>query len=88
MAWRIELSRAADKQLDAIDSQVAKRIVRYLRGRLATSDDPRQLGSALSGALAGYWRYRVGDYRLICDIQDDAVIILVVVIGHRRDVYR
>lgn len=88
MVWRIELSPYADKQLDRLERQSAIRILKYLRTRLAVLDDPRQLGAALSGPLAGYWRYRVGDYRLICEIKDDVLIVVVLEIGHRREVYR
>ncbi len=85
MAWRIELSGLAQKNLRALDAQIAVRILRFLQDRLAPADDPRSLGEALRGAqLAGLWKYRVGDYRLIASIEDQAVRILVVRIGNRR----
>lgn len=89
MAWRIDLTATAVKQLSKLDKSEARRITVFLRQRLATLDDPRSAGKALTGPLLGsYWRYRVGDYRIICDIQDDALCILVIELGNRRDVYR
>ena len=89
MAWRIELSGLAQKNLRALDARVAIRILRFLSGRLAPLDDPRSLGAALKGAqLGALWKYRVGDYRIIASLEDQAVRILVVKIGHRGDVYR
>ena len=89
MAWRIELTATAVKQLGKLDKSEAKRITTFLRERLAPAEDPRSVGKALSGPQLGtYWRYRVGDYRIICDIQDKALRVLVVAIGNRRDVYR
>ena len=88
MAWRIELTDSAKKQLGKLDKATAKRITGFLRERLAPLDDPRSLGKALTGPLGTYWRYRVGDFRIICDIQDDALRVLVVRIGNRREVYR
>ena len=87
MAWQIDLSDTAKKQLSKIGKSEAKRIVRFLRERLEPMDDPRQLGLALKGA-DNLWRYRVGDYRIIASIEDDRVRILVVRVGHRREVYR
>lgn len=89
MAWRVEFAEPARDELARLDRTVAKRIVRFLRERLAPSDDPRAYGQALKGpALAGLWKYRVGDHRVIAAIEDGAVRILVVRIGHRRDIYR
>lgn len=89
MAWRIELTATAVKQISKLDKSEAKRITSFLRQRLATLDDPRSTGKALTGPQLGtYWRYRVGDYRIICDIQDGALCILVIEVGNRRDVYR
>ncbi len=65
-----------------------KRIVSFLQERIQTADNPRSTGKALQGSLSGLWRYRVGDYRLLCRIEDDELIILVIEIGHRREVYR
>jgi mRNA interferase RelE/StbE len=88
LAFRIELTDSAKKQLGKLDKAMAKRITAFLRERLAPLDDPRSLGKALTGPLGTYWRYRVGDFRIICDIQDDALRVLVVRIGNRREVYR
>lgn len=89
MAWRIELTASAAKVLTKLDKSEAKRIITFLRQRLAVLDDPRSNGKALVGPQFGmYWRYRIGDYRIICDIQDETLCILVVAIGHRREVYR
>ena len=89
MAWRIEFDRRAKRELDGIDPQSARRIVCFLRDRLAPLDDPRSLGEALKGEkLGAFWKYRVGDFRIIADIDDATIRILVVRIGNRRDVYR
>ncbi len=89
MAWRIELTATAARQIGKLDKSEAKRITSFFRQRLATLDDPRSTGKALPGPQLGtYWRYRVGDYRIICDIQDGALCVLVIEVGNRRDVYR
>jgi mRNA interferase RelE/StbE len=89
LAWRIDLTATAAKQLGKLDKAEAKRITAFLRQRLATLEDPRSTGKALTGPqLGAYWRYRVGDYRVICDIQDGALCILVIEVGNRREVYR
>lgn len=89
MAWRIEFDPAAKKELDKLGHQSAQRIVKFLVERLAPLDNPRSLGEALKGAKLGeLWKYRVGDYRIIADIQDGAVCILVVRVGNRREVYK
>ncbi len=88
MAWTIDYTGTARKQLLKLDKQTARRIVDFMDARVAPADDPRSTGKALSGPLGGFWRYRVGDCRVICDIQDGALRVLVVDIGHRREVYR
>jgi mRNA interferase RelE/StbE len=89
LAWRIELDDAAKKDLAKLDKPVAKRITAFIRERLAVLDDPRSIGDALKGSRLGeLWKYRVGDYRIIADIEDGALKILVVKIGNRREVYR
>jgi mRNA interferase RelE/StbE len=89
LVWQIEVSDAAKKKLAKMGRVEAKRITVFLRTRVAALDDPRQLGDALQGArFAGLWRYRVGDYRVLVDIRDEIVTVLVVGIGHRREVYR
>jgi mRNA interferase RelE/StbE len=85
----IEFDVAAKKDLAKLDKQIARRITGFLRERVAPLDDPRSLGHALKGAALGeLWRYRVGDYRIICDIQDKTLRILVVTIGNKREIYR
>jgi len=86
LVWAINFTREAEKGLARIDRQEAKRIVSYLRTRVATN--PRQWGKALQGELSGLWRYRVGDYRLVCSINDAEVNVLVLRIAHRKEVYR
>ena len=88
MAWTIEYNDTARKQLKKIDRALARRILDYMDHRIAELDNPRDAGRALSGVLKEYWRYRVGDYRLICEIHDDRVVVLVIDIGHRREIYR
>lgn len=79
----------AVKNLDQLDPQIARRILKFLRERLAPMDDPRNIGEALRGSKLGeFWKYRVGDYRIIASIEDNQVIIIVVRIGSRREVYR
>jgi mRNA interferase RelE/StbE len=86
--WRIEITRTAEKQITKLDRPAQKSIQRFLRERLTPADNPRQWGRALQGEKRGLWRYRVGDYRLICDIQDEKIIVLVLEVGHRKDIYR
>jgi len=89
MAWSIELGPTAKRQLKQLDSQVARRISRFLYERVAHLEDPRSIGDALKGTeLGDLWKYRVGDYRIIASIEDKLVRILVVRIGNRREVYR
>jgi mRNA interferase RelE/StbE len=89
LAWALEYSAQAQKQLRKLDKQVATRILDFMRDRVAQLDDPRSTGKALLGSvLGGYWRYRVGDYRLVCEIQDDKLCILVLEVGNRKEIYR
>ncbi|MDA3877797.1 MAG: type II toxin-antitoxin system RelE/ParE family toxin [Halothiobacillus sp.] len=86
MAWRIELTASALKQLKKLDRSQAKRITDYLHNRV--SESPRRVGKALQGSMSALWRYRVGDYRVVCELQDEQVLVLVLRVSHRRDVYR
>jgi len=86
--WRIEITRTAEKQITKLARPAQRSIQRFLRDRLTPADDPRQWGRPLHGEKRGLWRYRVGDYRLICDIQDEKITVLVLEVGHRKDVYR
>ena len=88
MAWTVEYTDVADNQLNRLDRQISRRIVAYMDSHIASLENPRQIGRALTGPWGGYWRYRVGNYRVICDIQDEVLRILVVGIGHRGQVYR
>ncbi|GLU32730.1 type II toxin-antitoxin system RelE/ParE family toxin [Trinickia caryophylli] len=89
MAWRIELSPEAQKKLDGFDRQDTRRILKFLYERVAPLEDPRSIGEALKGSRLGeFWKYRVGDYRVISHIEDGALLIMVVRVGNRRDVYR
>jgi mRNA interferase RelE/StbE len=86
--WRVEFDRAAVRDLRKLGADAERRVLRYLRERVAGSNDPRRLGHALTGDHEGLWRYRVGDYRIVAAIEDDHLVVLVVTVGHRREVYR
>ena len=89
MAWRVEFLAQAERDVEKLDRQVARRISRFLFDRVANLENPRSIGEALRGSQLGeYWKYRVGDYRLITKIEDDRLLVLVVRIGHRREIYR
>jgi mRNA interferase RelE/StbE len=88
LAWTVEFQRSAAKQLRALDQPVQRRVVRFFRDRVVTSDDPRNLGKALTGDKGGLWRYRIGDYRAICKLEDERLVVLVLEVGHRREIYR
>jgi mRNA interferase RelE/StbE len=89
LAWAIEFTPEAVKALAHLGSGAQRRVVKFLRERVSRMDDPRGIGEPLKGAhFAGLWRYRAGDYRILCDIQDERVTVLVVLVGHRREVYR
>ena len=87
-AWRVEFDRAAARDLRKLGTEAERLILRYLSERIAIADDPRRFGHALTGDSKGLWRYRVGDYRIVASIEDDRFVVLVVTIGHRREVYR
>jgi mRNA interferase RelE/StbE len=88
LAWRIEFDPRARDELARLDRPVQRRILKFLRERVAPLEDPHAIGEALAGGLKGLWKYRVGPYRLICDIQTQHVRVLVLRVGHRREVYR
>lgn len=87
-AWRVEFDRAAVRDLRKLGSEAERLILRYLRERISGSHDPRRFGHALTGDRRGLWRYRVGDCRIVASIEDNHFVVLVVTIGHRREVYR
>jgi mRNA interferase RelE/StbE len=89
MAYNVELSAEADRELGKLDAQQARRILKFLHERVARLDDPRSIGRALHGSRLGeFWKYRVGDYRLICKIEDNRLLVLVLRVGHRKEIYR
>jgi mRNA interferase RelE/StbE len=85
--WKLLTSTTFDKQLDKMDRSSRSKIVAYLENRVLTRDNPKTLAKPLMGDFAGLWRFRVGDFRVIADIQDDTLIIIALEIGHRREIY-
>jgi len=88
LAWSVEFNDIAERQLRKLDRQWQKKILDYLEDEIASLDDPRSRGKALTGDKGGLWRYRVGDYRIICSLENKVLLILVVAVGHRREIYR
>jgi len=89
LAWIVNYTESAARQLKKLDRLMALRVLDYLDERVATMEDPRTIGKKLVGPKLGeYWRYRVGDIRIICDITEEQMCILVIELGHRREVYR
>jgi mRNA interferase RelE/StbE len=88
LAWQVKISETARKQIVKFDRQVQSAIVKFFKERIEPGNDPRHTGKVLKGDKGELWRYRVGDYRIICDIQDKVVTVLVLRVGHRREVYR
>jgi mRNA interferase RelE/StbE len=88
LAWKIEFSESAIKQLAKLDKSVSKRIIVFLEQKVGVSRNPRSYGRALKGGLNEYWRYRVGDYRIITSIDDDFLRVLVLRLGPRKDIYK
>lgn len=86
--WQVEISRTAEKQISKLNRVAQASILRFLRERVQFAENPRQWGKPLHGDQCGLWRYRIGDYRLICDIQDEKITVLVLRVGHRKDIYR
>lgn len=85
--WRVEFDRDAARDLRKLGPDIRRAILHYLRTRIATAENPRRFGRALTGDLKGLWRYRIGDFRIVAAIEDDRFIVLVVAVGHRREVY-
>jgi mRNA interferase RelE/StbE len=88
MAWTIEFEPAAQKELEKLDKPISRRILKFLYDRVGKLDDPRTIGEKLRGTFSEFWKYRVGDYRLICSLEHDRLVVLVLRIGHRREVYK
>lgn len=85
--WTVEFDDRAQRELRKLAAETQETILHYLRERIAGASDPRQFGKPLRMNLAGLWRYRIGDYRLICRFEDHRLVVLVLKVGHRRDVY-
>ena len=85
--WKVKFLPSATKQFEKLDKSVCRMINTYIQNRLATPENPRRFGKSLTDNLKGFWRYRIGDYRLVCKIEDEQVLILVVRVDHRKDVY-
>ncbi len=88
MAWNVEISDVAERQLRKLDWPIQERILDWLDERIEGCKNPRHFGELLKGDRAGFWRYRIGNYRLLCDIQDEKVMVLVLNIGHRQEIYK
>ena len=88
MAWTIDYTNTAQVQLRKLDQQTARRIIDFMDERIAALENPRNTGKALTGPLGGFWRYRVGSCRVICDIQEGALHVLVLQVGNRGEIYR
>lgn len=86
--WTVEFDDAAARELRKLGRQAQQEILHYLRERIATEEDPRRFGKPLARELAGLWRYRIRDYRVICNIEDEKVVVLIVRVAHRKDVYK
>jgi len=85
--WRVEFDPDAARELRKLGHEARRTIQNYLRERIATANDPRRLGHTLLGDLQGLWRYRVGDYRIVADIRDREILVMIITVGHRRNVY-
>lgn len=88
MSWKIEYLKSIQKEVRKIDRGIQKKIREYLENKVANLDDPRDIGKPLKGNLGELWRYRIGDYRVICEIQNKTITVLVIHIGHRKNVYK
>ncbi|CAA6676659.1 MULTISPECIES: type II toxin-antitoxin system RelE/ParE family toxin [unclassified Lentimonas] len=88
MSWDYSISSKALKQLKKLDKQVAKQIFDFLDERIVGAEDPRQWGKQLKGELNNVWRYRSGDYRILCQLQGEVFVVLVLEVGHRKNIYR
>jgi mRNA interferase RelE/StbE len=88
LAWKVEIADVAESQLMRLDTPVRNCILNYLHDRIEGCKNPRHFGEPLKANKAGLWRYRVGDFRVICEIQDDRLLVLAIAIGHRREIYK
>jgi mRNA interferase RelE/StbE len=87
LTWTVEFDGAAAKELRKLDKQTQQEILRYFRERIATDEDLRRFGKPLSRDLTGLWRYRLRNYRMSCNIEDNKLVVLVLRVGHRKDIY-
>jgi len=87
LAWTVSLSNIAERQLRKLDRPIQKRILDWLNDRIEGCKNPRHFGEPLRGEMAGLWRYRIGDYRVVCEIQDQQLVVLALTVGHRREIY-
>lgn len=87
MAWTVEVSAFAEKQLRKLDRPIQRRLIDWLEDRIDGCKNPRHFGEPLRGEMAGLWRYRIGDFRIICEIQDQQLVVLALAVGHRREIY-
>jgi mRNA interferase RelE/StbE len=88
LAWRVEWEDEAVKELKKLDTKARRTIVRFMRDKIATDEDPRRFGDPLRKDLKGLWKYRIGPYRVICSIEDRQIVVLVVRVGHRKNIYK
>lgn len=88
MVWTVEIADFAERQLRKLDRSVRGRVLDYLHERIEGCKNPRHFGEPLKGGRAGLWRYRVGDYRILCELRDDVLVVLALSVGHRREIYR
>jgi mRNA interferase RelE/StbE len=88
LAWRVEWEDEALKELKRLDTRAQRLIVRYMKDKIATEENPRRFGDPLRKDLKGLWKYRIGSYRVICSIEDQKIVVLVVRVGHRRNIYK
>jgi mRNA interferase RelE/StbE len=86
--WTIEFDSAAQREFERLDKSVALRISKFLHQRVASLENPRLIGERLHGTLSDYWKYRVGDYRIVCSIEHEKLVVVVLRIGHRREIYK
>jgi mRNA interferase RelE/StbE len=87
LAWTVEVSDFAEKQLRKLDRPIQRRLIDWLEDRIDGCKNPRHFGEPLRGEMAGLWRYRIGDFRIICEIQDQQLVVLALAVGHRREIY-
>jgi mRNA interferase RelE/StbE len=88
LIWTVEWDDTARRELRKLDRTAQGNILNYFRERIMVDDDPRRFGKALRHELKGLWRYRIGDYRVVCQIQDEQLTVLALAVGHRQNVYR